>query len=47
MLNDYVCPDCGLVIRDGSTSCIRCGCPMQQVKAGKKTPVKQIGRAHV
>lgn len=40
MLNDYVCPDCGLVIRDGSTSCIRCGCPMQQVKAGKKTPVK-------
>ena len=40
MLKDYVCPDCGLCIGDGSTSCIRCGCPMPQVREGKKTSVK-------
>ena len=40
MLKNYICPDCGMVVGDGSTSCIRCGCPMPQIKEGRKTKIK-------
>ena len=40
MLKDYICPDCGMIVGDGSTSCIRCGCPMPQIKEGRKTKIK-------
>ena len=40
MLKTYICPDCGMAVGDGSTACIRCGCPMQQIREGRKTRVK-------
>ncbi len=40
MLKNYICPDCGMVVGDGSTSCIRCGCSMLQIKEGRKTKIK-------
>ena len=40
MLKNYICPDCGMVVGDGSTSCIRCGCHMPQIKEGRKTKIK-------
>lgn len=40
MLKNYTCPDCGIVMGEGSTSCIRCGCPMSQIIEGRKTTVK-------
>ena len=40
MLKNYIFPDCGMVVGDGSTSCIRCGCPMPQIKEGRKTKIK-------
>lgn len=40
MLKNYICPDCGMVVGDGSTSCIRCGCPMPQIREGRKTKIK-------
>lgn len=40
MLRDFKCPDCGTVMGEGSTSCVRCGCPMSQIMAGIKTRVK-------
>lgn len=40
MLKNHICPDCGMVVGDGSTSCIRCGCPMPQIREGRKTKKK-------
>lgn len=40
MLKNYTCPDCGIVMGEGSTACIRCGCPMSQIMEGRKTTVK-------
>lgn len=40
MLKNHICPDCGMVVGDGSTSCIRCGCPMPQIREGRKTKIK-------
>lgn len=40
MLRNYICPDCGMVVGDGSTSCIKCGCPMPQIIEGRKTKIK-------
>lgn len=40
MLKNLICPDCGMVVGDGSTSCIRCGCPMPQIREGRKTKIK-------
>lgn len=40
MLRNYVCPDCKMVVGEGSTSCVRCGCPMNQVREGRKTLIK-------
>lgn len=40
MLKNYTCPDCGIVMGEGSTACIRCGCPMSQIMEGLKTTVK-------
>lgn len=40
MIKNYICPDCGMVVGEGSTSCIRCGCPMRQIREGRKTRIK-------
>ena len=38
----YKCPDCGLSIGMGSTSCIRCKCPIKNIVNGVKSTPKEI-----
>lgn len=39
-MRNYICPDCGNVVGEGSTSCLICNCNMNQIVAGKKSNLK-------
>lgn len=39
-MKSYICPDCGILVSEGSTSCIHCHCPISQIIEGKKSTIK-------